>query len=120
MRVLFYIITCNNPDCQLFYIGKTNDIINRMRVHQHFCTKLPEQKLYKVINNNGGWKNWSYNIIDDGEFNDEPASLIRECEIYDLLQPSLNSMRPIRLPLDNPIHKIKARDAVRRFRAKNK
>jgi hypothetical protein len=104
MIVYFYIITCKNPSIQSFYIGKTNNINARMNVHKFFSKKPSHEnyKIYKEINSNGGWDNWRWDIIFEGEFKDEPSSLIKECEIYDLVKPPLNSRRPVRLPKDHP------------------
>lgn len=104
MIVYFYIITCKDPNIQTFYIGKTNNVSARMSLHKVNSKKQSHSnvKLYREINNNGGWDNWRWDVIFEDHFIDEPSSLIKECEIYDLVNPPLNSMRPIRLPRNHP------------------
>ena len=125
MKVYFYIITCKNLNIQSFYIGKTNTPNARMNLHYFHSKKQSHAnvKIYKEINLNGGWDNWTWDIIFEDEYDDEPASLIKECELYDLLKPTLNSMRPIRLPIDHPerieYNRQKKREFDSRERLKN-
>ena len=121
MYFYFYIISCK--DCDYCYIGHAVNLRVRMNLHRWSVDNRPNQKLYKTIKENGGWDNWYYDILDEGEYNSERDALVKECEIYDLLLPSgwlLNINRPIRLPKDDPrIHQAYA-EAVARHREKNK
>lgn len=64
----FYRISCLNKSITDCYIGSTINFTKRISVHKCMC-KNPKynhllKKLYDTINANGGWSNWSINIID--------------------------------------------------------
>lgn len=64
-----YMIYCNDTNISDIYIGYSTDITNRMAVHRR-CTHNSandsySNRMYTFIRNNGGWKNWSYKIIEE-------------------------------------------------------
>jgi hypothetical protein len=115
----FYIISCIDENITDFYIGHAIDMVARERLHKH-SSSSSNVLLYKTIRDNGGWNNWKMEKIDEIECESERDALVRECELYDLLCPSLNKIRPIRLPYNHPLLVEKRRDATRKFRANNK
>ncbi len=67
MSYVIYKICCDDvPD--FIYIGSTKAF--RQRKRQHKCDCRPESqhkniKLYKTINENGGWENWRMVILEE-------------------------------------------------------
>ena len=71
-------------------------------------------KLYKFIRENGGWANFTYKVLDNCvDVNCKTHLLKKERMYYDLLKPSLNTLRPYQ-PLEEKIERIKE------YRMKNK
>ena len=64
---MIYKIVCNDPKINCCYIGSTKDVARRMREHKMCVTneKRKEFKypVYETIRQNGGWSNWSHQII---------------------------------------------------------
>lgn len=119
MYFYFYILSCK--DCDFCYIGHAVDLKTRMNLHSYSTYHGNTTHVYATIRENGGWDNWYYDILDEGEYVSERDALVRECEIFDLLLPSgwlLNKARPIRLPKDHPETRRKANEATARSRAK--
>ncbi len=63
MKGLIYKLVCDDE----VYIGSTVDLKNRMRVHRRDAKRHPERRVYKHINENGGWDNVKVEIIDEVE-----------------------------------------------------
>jgi|688.fasta_scaffold764952_2 hypothetical protein len=89
-----YLIYCNNNISDI-YIGQTTNIKDRMGVHRRCCdnpaNKSYSTRMYNFIRNNGGWKNWSYRIIE--EVNCSTKSEAEKKEAYWIMyyNPSLNT-----------------------------
>jgi hypothetical protein len=64
-----YIIKCCDPLIDYTYIGSTKNFYMRYCKHKH-NSKNSELKLYKCIRENGGFKNWTIDIIDSITTND--------------------------------------------------
>ena len=98
-----YMIKCKNLNIKDLYIGHTSNFYNRKYVHKHDCNDENKNhlKLYKTINENGGWDNWIMvelelcNCINSIEARKKEHYY---CEIY---QPTLNDYTPIFIPYDN-------------------
>lgn len=52
-----YQLVCKNSNIKDTYIGSTLDLKRRLYHHKYLC-KNSNQKLYKTINENGGFTNW--------------------------------------------------------------
>ena len=115
----FYKIFCKNTDIQDSYIGKSCDIINRMNQHKWSCFNKEKQnmKIYKFINDNGGWENFDYIILQEDYFEKVEDATIVENNLFNIFNPSLNTNRPIQ---DTNETKIKRRDGAKKFRLKQK
>jgi len=109
-NTIIYKIFCNNTDVKDTYIGHTTNFIKRKYQHKILCSSSKRLKIYDVIRKNGGWDNW--NMIEIAKYNcqDSTEARIREQEHYDLLKPTLNSVKPISnneycvLSIDNEIN----------------
>ena len=65
---IIYKICCNDKSITDFYIGKTNNLITTKRRHKASYNKTffngHNSCIYKCINENGGWSNWSFETIE--------------------------------------------------------
>ena len=89
MIYIMYRISINNYT----YIGSTKDLKQRKRQHKHMANneKNINQKLYKIINENGGWENCE--MIPIEEFNCENIlqARIREEQLRKEYNPNMNT-----------------------------
>lgn len=93
MKTFIYRIFCKDDNIKDCYIGQTKDIQSRIRQHKCKCKKS-NIKIYEFIRTNGNWDNWTYEILEECECEDNTQSHLVEQKWYDLLQPSLNFQRP--------------------------
>jgi len=96
---IFYKITCEDcPD--YIYIGSTKSF--RSRKYQHKSnTNKKNYKLYNKIRENGGWENWSMNIIDEGNDLTFLQARIKEEELRMKYNGNLNTIRAYTTEEDN-------------------
>ena len=86
---IFYKITCE--DCpEYIYIGSTKSFRSRKYQHKSNTNKM-NNKLYNKIRENGGWDNWSMNIIDEGNDLTLTEARIKEEELRIKYNGNLNS-----------------------------
>jgi hypothetical protein len=115
-NTIIYKIFCNDTDVKYTYIGHTTNFIKRKYQHKILCSSSKKLKIYDIIRKNGGWNNW--NMIEIAKYNcqDSTEARIREQEHYDLLKPTLNTVKPISnneyciLSIDNQINDDKDDD----------
>jgi hypothetical protein len=93
---VIYKIVCKDKNITECYVGRTTNFIKREKQHQYSCNtencKAHKMKVYKFINEHGGWDNWSIEII---EYIDEYDKLQeREHYWFDFLNASLNQTVP--------------------------
>ena len=53
-NTVFYKIQCNDETVLDIYVGHTTDFKQRERRHREDCIKKSHQKIYTIINQNGG------------------------------------------------------------------
>ena len=108
------------------YIGSTNNIKQREHEHRSSCNNVDgreyNQEKYKYIRDNGGWQEWEILEIEKCDSKEEAISA--EDYFYDLLKPTLNTLRPYRSPEeDKQLRKDKcmrwARENRERYRELN-
>jgi len=72
-KTIFYKIICNDVNIKDCYIGHTTNFSKRKTHHKSTCNNETNKhyncKVYKFIRDNGGWENWTMNIV--GELNCE-------------------------------------------------
>jgi len=90
------------------YIGSTKNIKQRMHEHRSYCNNVDgkkyNQEKYKYIRDNGGWENWE--MLEIEKCDNEEEAILSEDYLFDLLQPTLNTLRPYRSAEENK--KLKA------------
>ena len=98
-NTIIYKITCNDPNIKDVYVGHTTNFVQRKHAHKQSCINEKSLnnkcKLYNVIRNNGGWINWSMEIIHFFSCNTHYEARIKEQEYFVLLNANLNSIEPM-------------------------
>jgi hypothetical protein len=91
-----YSIRCKNPDIKDEYVGSTIDFIKRGKSHKYRSKDtINNFKLYKFINDNGGWDNWEMiELIKCPDVKSIRELQELEYKYYIELKPSLNSKPP--------------------------
>ena len=94
-----YEIYCKDTSIDQIYVGSTCNLKKRIILHKSDCynenSKGFNLPLYKFIRENGGFNNFTYEVLDDCiDVNCKEDLLKKERMYYDLLKPSLNSFRP--------------------------
>ncbi len=108
-NTIIYKIFCNDKSVTDIYVGHTTNFIKRKYQHKVLCNSGKKLKLYDLIRENGGWDNWTMTEIAKYNCQDATEARIREQEHYDLLNPSLNLIKPIS---DNKYEVIKIDENV--------
>ncbi len=82
-----YAFSCKDQEVKEFYIGYTKNLTNRITTHRNAC-KIDKHQWYKFVNDNGGFDNWVFNIIE------EDCEKSRERFYIEELKPQLNNNIP--------------------------
>lgn len=94
----FYKICCKDADVESCYVGRTTNFEQRMKSHRANSSSnvhwLKELKLYKTINQHGGWTNWKMERLETITCEDKEAEVKREEYWYKLLGADLNTIHP--------------------------
>jgi hypothetical protein len=85
-----------DKDDKIMYIGSTINLLCQRIAKHKYRSKTETYLLYTYINNNGGWSNYTFKVLEDYEC--EKIENLRERERYyfDLHNPKLNMARPTR------------------------
>ena len=105
-NTIIYKITCIEPNITDVYVGHTTNFVQRKHAHKQSCTNQNianyKCKLYEVIRNNGGWKNWKMEIINFYNCHDHYEARKKEQEYFISLNATLNSIEPLPKPKPKP------------------
>ena len=108
-KCIIYKIVCKDFNIKDLYVGHTTDFTKRKYYHKNYSNK-PEKsnmKIYKIINNNGGWLNWSMIVIETFiECRNANEARARERFWFEELSANMNSYIPI-LTDDEKVQKLK-------------
>jgi len=111
-NTIIYKIICKDSNVKDLYVGHTTNFVQRKHAHKQSCLneKSPNYslKLYKTIRENGGWINWSMEIINFFKCNDHFEARVKEQEYFTLLNATLNSIEPMPKPKDHVIKNEKS------------
>jgi hypothetical protein len=95
-----YKIVCNDLNVKDCYVGHTTDMTKRKWAHKSRCNneknKAYNQKIYKIIRENGGWENWNMVLVEEFPCKDKFEACKREREVYEELDAKLNMVIPYR------------------------
>ena len=98
-NTIIYKIYCNNPENKDLYVGHTTNFVQRKHNHKQSCmnSKSPcyNLKLYQMIRSNGGWDNWTMEILNFFKCKNGYEARMKEQEYFTLLGATLNSIEPL-------------------------
>ena len=94
MAELYTFYKIVSKDGKYIYVGSTKDFNNRMRNHKSNCknenSKCHDIKVYEAIRNNGGWRKFNIEKIEEKLCEDKKNAYIRENELMKELKSNLN------------------------------
>jgi len=97
---IIYKIVCNDLSVTNCYVGHTTNFIQRKRNHKDACinetSNKQHYKIYKFINENGGWNNFSMIEIEKWPCNDINEASARERYWFETLNANMNMQVPNR------------------------
>lgn len=98
-NTIIYKITCKDPIITDLYVGHTTNFNQRRSAHMNSCINNKATnhacKLYKTIRSNGGWSNWTMDILECFNCADQYDARKKEQEYYVSLNATLNSIEPL-------------------------
>ncbi len=98
-NTIIYKIFCKNPDIKDMYVGHTTNFVQRKHAHKQAVTNTNSScyhtKVYEEIRKNGGWDNWSMEIVNFFKCKNSYEARKKEQEYYVLLNATLNTVEPL-------------------------
>jgi hypothetical protein len=98
-NTIVYKIFCKDPNVKDLYVGYTTNFVQRKHAHKQNCTNSNsicyDLKLYNIIRDNGGWDNWSMEIVNFFNCKDSHEARKKEQEYFILLNATINSIEPL-------------------------
>lgn len=120
-KTIIYKIVCNDLNIKETYVGHTTNMVKRRCQHKHYCNnekdKMYDLKIYQTIRANGGWDNWSMIQICEFSCNNKEEARAEERRHYEMLNASLNMIKPIRYEGEKNVYQKEYRDANREEKA---
>ncbi len=94
-KTSFYVIKCKNQDVKDCYVGHTvNGLSKRLINHKSACKTFPNRKLYKFINENGGFDNFTFELLEECCLNNQLEAIEKEQFYCNKEGASLNTFKP--------------------------
>ena len=105
-NTIIYKIYCKDTNIKDLYVGHTTNFVQRKYAHK-MCviSNYENSKLYKIIRENGGWDNWTMEIVDFFNCNNQYEARIKEQQYFISLNANLNSVEPVPREKINEIEK---------------
>ena len=101
-NTIIYKITCKDSNITDVYVGHTTNFVQRKHAHKQCCINIKSLnykcKVYEVIRHNGGWDNWTMEIINFFNCSDHYEARKKEQEYFVSLNATLNSIEPMPPP----------------------
>ena len=98
-NTIIYKISCKDTSVTELYVGHTINFVQRQLAHKYSCINDNSTnyncKLYQIIRKNGGWNNWTMNIVNFFNCANKTEAREKEQEYYKLLDATLNSVEPL-------------------------
>lgn len=98
-NTIIYKISCKDTSVTDLYVGHTINFVQRQLAHKYSCINDKSSnyncKLYQIIRKNGGWNNWTMNIVNFFNCVNKTEAREKEQEYYKLLGANLNSVEPL-------------------------
>ena len=98
-NTIIYKISCKDTSVTDLYVGHTINFVQRQLAHKYSCINDKSTnyncKLYQTIRKNGGWNNWTMNIVNFFNCVNKTEAREKEQEYYKLLGATLNGIEPL-------------------------
>jgi len=94
-KIIIYKIVCKDLAITDLYVGSTSNWYIRKSEHKNNCKNLLGRKIYKTINDNGGWENWEMLEIEKYPCCDSNEARARERYWMEELNAKLNMIKPL-------------------------
>jgi predicted GIY-YIG superfamily endonuclease len=88
--IVYMLINKNTND---FYVGSTIDLYNRIHYYHEEYDNNGKRKVIKKIRETGGFKDWSFVVIEKIETGDRESLIKAEFTKIKSLEPNLNVVR---------------------------
>ena len=85
-----YIIKCKDEKITQCYVGQTCDHYRRKASHKSAC-RQDATRLYQFMNTNGGWDNWTFEIIEKYPCDNSIEARLRENYWINFHKATLNT-----------------------------
>ena len=119
-KTIIYKITCNDSIITECYVGHTTNFVKRKNHHKERCNTM-DSKLYRIIREKGGWKNWTMIPICEYPCENRIQACIKEEEYRIELQSELNARKCINTPKQYyEENKQQISEKVKEYQEKNK
>ena len=92
-NTIIYKISCKDKTVTDLYVGHTINFVQRKISHEQ-NSKSDKCKLYQIIRTNGGWCNWTMEIIAFFNCMNHTEARMKEQEFFLSLNANLNSIEP--------------------------
>jgi hypothetical protein len=101
-NTIIYKIVCKDESIKELYVGHTTNFVQRKSQHKQASNDIHNNcKLYQTIRTNGGWDNWSMDIVNFFNCENSYQARKKEQEYYESLNATLNSVKPFPLKKNN-------------------
>lgn len=81
-------------DKKLIYVGHTTNFQKRYMQHKTNINRNKTMKLYRIIQENGGWNNFKIEAVECFECDNKKDACLRERKWIEDLNANLNSVKP--------------------------
>lgn len=88
--IVYMLINKNTND---FYIGSTRNLFNRICGYKEEYMNGGTRKVIRKIIETGGWRDWSFIVVDRVEETDKEDLIRAEFKLIKSLKPNLNVVR---------------------------
>jgi hypothetical protein len=118
----FYEIVCKDENIDFIYVGSTKCFKNRKHQHKQKSVKnICERKLYKIINENGGWDNFEMKPLEILDCLTKTHARIREQYWIDEKNAKLNTNKAFSDKKEYyKLNKDKIKEYEKEYRNQNK
>lgn len=93
MKYTIYRCYCLDTKIQDSYIGSTKNLKRRIAMHIQSCNAQTKIKLYDFIRENGGFENWTFEILEENTAEETTSIRQREQHYMNELKPTLNQVK---------------------------
>ena len=110
-NTIIYKIYCKDDNVKDIFVGHTTNFRQKKYFHKNACNMISDIPIYRVINENGGWKNWKMEELAKYNCFDMEEAKKKEQYHFNLLEmsqkkwekkvtPQINVQKPLNISCD--------------------